>query len=98
MKPRLESADLTTEDLFIWGDRWGGFRTLECTTLATFSKSGDRRAAELMFRLVSPCPSCGFHVWRWFWSEQDGGTVWERCRNCGNIRSAGGTYDITNFA
>ena len=48
MKPRLESADLTTEDLFIWGDRWGGFRTLECTTLATFSKSGDRRDADLM--------------------------------------------------
>jgi hypothetical protein len=48
MKPRLKSADLTLEDLYIWGDRWGGYRTRECTSLASISKYSDWCDADLM--------------------------------------------------
>jgi hypothetical protein len=61
MKPRLPCAQLTTEDLFIWGDRWGGFRTREYESLALISKVGDRNDAELMLDArtrLGPGPMC----------------------------------------
>ena len=87
MKPRLERAPLTEGDSDIWFEYvWAG----RCRIMPLYdaSQQADRRDADLMWRLSQLCPSCQFRVWSWYWSEQLGGSLWQRCRNCGNIRCA----------
>lgn len=88
MNPRRQVTSLTLEDLAIM---------LQLALRAAPNHDGklscylrvvvpaDRRDADLMLLLISPCPGCGAVGARSFWSEQDGGSVWVRWTRCGNI-------------
>lgn len=97
MKPRLEPAPLTDEDIRIWrGVCCFAFHVPSGNRVCAekSAQTADRRDAALMLRLASPCPACSstWQVWRYFWSDPE---VWQRCGVCGNIRLAS---NITYFA
>lgn len=103
MKPRLDSAEFTEEDKAIWLRICEGepFDHLACAALYA---TADRRDADLMLQLTDLRSIGAYANVRTMqtWWGQDGfgfGGRWiEWHGKPVNIRSAGGGYDITNFA